>query len=265
MAGLQAPSTRGLVMPKLRLSTPRDRDSIELDRALQAGEIELPPFVRWSRFKETFRWAQGEHMTLVGGTGSGKTTLARQLLPLREYVVVLATKARDDSLYRPLQKMGFVMRDEFDGDWERTPKVIFRPPLDEPTKAGRERQREAFRLALIEIFQQGNWCIYGDEVRYLTQNLSLQPEFELLWLQGRSLGVSMVVSTQRPVSIPILAFEAQHMFIWRFSAKRDIDTVAEFAGDVAPMVKATVPRLPRHEALYIRPDENLLLRTKVGT
>lgn len=224
----------------------------------------MPPFRRWDVFLDGFEWRQGQHITAVGGWGAGKTTLLRQLLPRRDYVVVLATKARDPSLYEPLQRQGFVISDTFDPNPVEHPKVIFRPPLSEPTAEGREEQREAFRRVLVDVFASGNWCVFADEIRYLTDYLGLQTEFETLWLQGRSLGVSVVCGTQRPVSIPVLAFDADHLFLWRATDARDIKTMSEFTGINVEIARHTIPRLPKHEVLYIDTRTDEMFRTKVS-
>lgn len=224
----------------------------------------MPPFVRWDAFLDGFEWRQGQHITAVGSWGAGKTTLLRKLLPRRDYVVVLATKKRDPSLYEPLQQMGYEITDSFDPDPTEHPKVIFRPPLPEPTAEGRAEQKEAFRRALVDIFATGNWCVYADEIRYLTDYLGLQTEFETLWLQGRSLGISVVCGTQRPVSIPVLAFDADHLFLWRATDHRDVKTMSEFTGTGIEVARYTIPRLPKHEALYIDTRTDYMARTKVS-
>jgi hypothetical protein len=263
-------NTRGLRLPRsgrLRLAPIRSRESIVLDqdiseRMAESGR-EAVPFTPWPRFLESFDWRQGEHITLVGSWGSGKTTLARQLLPRRDYVVVLATKKTDPSLYEPLLNAGYVLRDTFDPDPGAEPRVIFRPKLSSPTAEGREEQREAFREALVSIFDTGGWCVYADEIRYLSDYLRLGTELETLWLQGRSLGISMVAGTQRPVSIPVLAFDANHLFFWRATDKRDIVTMSEFAGVNMTVAREVIPRLPKHEALYIGTRTDDMTRTKV--
>ncbi|HEX3561824.1 MAG TPA: hypothetical protein VHU24_03210 [Solirubrobacterales bacterium] len=253
---------------RIRLNPLRSLESIHLDseplieRGFSGQEFAAPPFLSWPDFDAQLTWRQGEHMTLAGGTGSGKTTFARQLLPRRRYVVVMATKAEDSSLYDPLLEMGFVMRSKWDPDPDDSPWVIFKPPLVGGVD-GKDAQREAFRGALIDIFDEGRWCVYCDEVRYLTEFLNLKTEMELLWLQGRSLGISVVAATQRPVSIPILAFEAQHLFVWRFSHKPDVDTISHFTGPLSPVVRQTVPRLPKHEVLHLQPEYGTAERTKL--
>lgn len=262
---------------RIQLRPLRSLESLHLDteplteRGFPGQTFQAPPFEPWAEFDANLVWRQGEHVTLAGGTGSGKTTFARQLLKRRRFVVVMATKSADSSLYDPLIAQGFVVKTkwapEFDEAGEPVdPLVIFKPPLSGGT-AGKDAQREAFRLALLNIFETGSedggWCVYCDEVRYLTEFLNLRTELELLWLQGRSLGVSVVAATQRPVSIPVLAFEAQHLFVWRFSHKDDIDRISHFSGTLSPVVRQTVPRLPKHEVLHVQPEYGTAERTKL--
>lgn len=254
---------------RLRLpAIPRSAESLRLDstplteRGHPGEQFLPPPYEDWPTFQANLSWRQGEHVTLAGGTGSGKTTFARQLLPRRQFVVVLATKAEDPSLYEPLLKQGFVMRSTWPPNPDQEPKVIFKPPLVGGV-AGIAAQRDAFGEMLIDVFESGRWCVYADEIRYITEFLKLSREMELLWLQGRSLEVSIVVSTQRPVSIPILAWEAQHLFVWRFSEKRDVDTISDFTGPLYPVIRQTIPRLPKHEVLHVQPEYGIASRTKV--
>lgn len=256
-------TTRGFHAPKLRLRPVRSEESVRLDTDVSEG----PVFTPWGTFTRELNFQQGEHCTLVGTTGSGKTTLARELLiPQREYVVVLATKVRDESLYEPLIQRGFILTDKFkpNPDDDQPHKIIFRPPLDAPTTEAMKSQSERFREALIAIFQHGGWAVYADEVRYLTDNLKLHTQFETLWLQGRSLKVSIIASTQRPVSIPLLAFDsATHLFLWRNTDRVNIQRMAEFAGADIDVVRYIIPRLPRHEFLYIDTRTGRMTRSKV--
>lgn len=259
---------------RLRLAPLRPPESIELDAQEprdrygrpggQEGELQPVPFVDWSTFLSGLQFEQGEDCTLVGAKGSGKTTLALRLLARRQFVCVLATKKSDDSLYGPLRKKGFVITDDPNLDYRQTPKVIFRPGLKDPSKESIEDQAEKFRHVLVQVFEEGGWCLYGDEIRYLSDNLGLRIPIETLYLQGRSLGVSMVVSTQRPVSIPVIAFEsATHLFLFRMTDRANIQRASEFGGADIDLIRYTLPRLPRYEVLYVDTRTGDMLRTKV--
>lgn len=226
----------------------------------------MPAFVPWHTFYRDFagEYEQGQHITLVGQNGSGKTVLARQLILLRAFILVLATKIRDDSLYKPLHAEGFEIVEAFKPDPEKQPRVILKPELKDVSVSARQAQSEAFEDALMEVWNYGNYCVFADEVRYLTDTLKLSNAFETLWLQGRSLGVSLVAGTQRPYSIPQEAFsQAVHFFFFRESERRNLERMSEFTGGDGELVKYVLPRLPRHEALYIDTRTGLMARTKV--
>jgi energy-coupling factor transporter ATP-binding protein EcfA2 len=225
------------------------------------------PFLRWAEFLQRFKWQQGQHITIVGPTGRGKTTIALELLKLRrpqtnatEFVAVLATKARDEGLYPPLTRMGYVTHERWgDSPPDVHPHVILKPP-----KEARQKQADAFADAIGSIYIDGGWTVYADEVRYLTDTLRLKDRMELLWLQGRSLGVSLVVSTQRPVSIPLEAFDmATHLFLFRETDRVNTDRAASFSGADTAVARAQLPRLDTHEFLYVNTATGEMLRSDV--
>lgn len=225
----------------------------------------MPPFVRWDQFRDRLKFRQGEHITIVGTTGSGKTLLARELLNFRSYVAVLGTKNRDPELYGPFEKRGYDIVEDFDPTPdEDESKIIFRPRLTTPDKKGRDRQADAFRAMLFEVFDVGRWTLYADEIWYLTHQLGLASIFETFWTQGRTERISVVASTQLPVDIPLLAFDqATHLFLFRNTDRYRIRRMAEFAGSDFELARYVIPRLPSHEFLYVDTRSGTMLRSKV--
>lgn len=231
--------------------------------------IEDVPFVPWDRFLteyplRLYPLKEAQHITLIGRQGSGKTTLAvKGILPLFKYVAVMATKREDSSLYGPLRAAGYRTTNDPALDYRKTPKIVFKPELASPTREAIARQREAFRTVLAVIFNEGNWVLYADEIRYLADNLGLSTELETLWLQGRSLKVTVIAATQNPVGIPREAFDqANHMFVWRQTEKQRVDRIAEMVGSESDLIRALVPSLPPHEALYVRAADDAMVRTR---
>lgn len=170
-----------------------------------------------------FPWMPGEHMAVIGDTGTGKTyLLANAILPMRRYVVVFKTKADkdDDTKWKGYHRIRRA-RGITDNRYDRF--------LLDPTY--REQAREGYDL-LERVWRQGSWTIVIDEGWY-TEKLGLQPYIERLLTQGRSQDISVVFGQQRPVATSrFVISQCTHLFTFRVEG-RDADTIAE----------ATTPRL----------------------
>ena len=263
---LRTPSLPRLSLAPLRGGAPELEDARPL---VKGNRLTVPVFLDQEEFLEQLVLEQGEHVTLVGATQSGKTTLAlRWILPTRSFTCVLATKRRDPGLYPRLAAAGYKLTDDPELDAETTPKVIFRSGLDlakdRSVKEAKALQRQGFERVLTTVIEEGGWALYGDEIRYLAKDLKLTEELEQLWLQGATELVTMIVSTQRPVAIPVVAFEsAFHLFLFRTTDLRNIERIAEFEAANMPLLKWLLPRLADHEVLYIETRTGRMIRTKV--
>jgi hypothetical protein len=264
-----SPPPRPRLRGTLRLRPPRQEESVAIDGKQTRQGATLPPFVPWERFIREFEWKRGEHLTTIGPTGSGKTVLNRQLLRLRAQVVVLGVKQRDPELYGPFQKEGYELRRTFDADWifdDEEPDLILFVPQTTKQRATERRKElgERFRQALADIYQEGYWCVYCDDVSYLASQLGVTPELEELWLLGRSEGVTLVASSQEPVNIPVMAYGmATHLFLFNNPDVYRARRMAELTGVNREIAQETILSLPPHEFLYINKNTKQLLRSKV--
>lgn len=218
--------------------------------------------VPWSEFQSQFDWKQGEHVTCVGPTGCGKTTLVRAILPRRKYVTIAVTKKKDPSLDE-FKKEGYIDRAEFYDTGEINPKILLKPRMDR--LEDRYKQAEVFHNWLESIYKAGGWTAYLDELRYITRTLGLQPIMETLYLQGRALKVTVVGATQRPAWVPREAFsEPTHFFLWRVTDKQDTKRLSEISGrvNVRQLVKE-VASLGFHDTLYVNARTGQMVKTNV--
>lgn len=254
----------------LRLQRPRAEESVRIDGRETRGGERLPPFVPWQEFLRDFRWNRGEHLTTIGPTGSGKTVLNRQLLRLRDPVVVLGVKQRDPELYGPFQKEGYELTRRFDADWafeDNEPNlVLYVPTTTKPAAAERRAELGSrFRQALTDIRQTGWWTVYCDDVAYLADQLKLATDLEELWILGRSEEVTVVASSQEPVNIPVMAYGfATHLFLFHNPDLYRVKRMAELTGVNREIAQDTILRLPPHEFLYINKNTGRLVRSKVA-
>lgn len=235
---------------------------------------QLAPVVPWATFLPWFvsRWEQGDHCSIVGATKSGKTVLAHELLEARTaasdkwFTAVLANKPKDSSLDRMASNGWVKVRDwPPPRSWRGKPaqRVLLWPKLDGPEGFG--QQAVVFDRALRQAFQGGKWALYADEVRYLSHTLGLKALVELIYLQGRSIGVTMVAATQRAAWVPLEFYsQARHLFLFAEASPANRRRLVEHCGGAnGAEVARIVATLGRHEVLYVDTHEGTLLRTRV--
>lgn len=266
------PPPRTPPLPPLTLAPMRSGRSVQLDGQVTAKSKtvvgQAAPFVRWDRFMDDFVWKQGEHLTTIGPTGSGKTVLNRELLKRRDLVVVLGVKNRDKELYGPFQKMGYNLQHTFDPQPPAdAPEhlVLFVPRTDgKHGQESRQIRTRRFRIALNGIMDVGYWCVYCDDVAYLSDQLHLSTELEEAWMIGRSELISVAASSQEPVNIPVMAYGmATHLFLFKNTDRRRAQRMAELTGVNREATEHIIMGLDDHEFLYVNRTSGLMVRSKV--
>lgn len=192
-----------------------------------------------------FPWRPGEHVAVVGDTGTGKTfLLAKGLLRMRRYVVVFKTKPdKDDGeKWRGFHRIKRA-RDMNDGRYER---FLLEPKYERQAIEGYEM--------LNAVWRQGGWTCVIDEGWYAEQ-LGLRPFIDRLLTQGRSQDISVVYGQQRPVeSSRFVISQCSHLFTFRVEG-RDGKTIAEAT---SPRILPVIENLTGYEfAYYHRPSRTV--------
>jgi hypothetical protein len=182
-------------------------------------------------------WHQGEHVEIIGPTGTGKTTVAHRLLDRREYVVALAVKRNDETLERFMNGRASGLSNY---------KIITKWPPDYPYKrvilwikpksiVEKKEQSDRLYAALNAMYMSGGWCIYFDEAGFIAGELGLSRALVVLLSQGRSSYISTVVAMVRPASmvqrIPREALnQPRHKLFFKYTEGSEIDACAKIAG-----------------------------------
>lgn len=209
-------------------------------------ELHGVPVVPWTVNLIPYR--QGDHLTLIGPTGSGKSVLARDLIARRRFAAIAVTKVRDSTWADLRWPMTRTWPPPRDGRW------LVWPTSRDPDQLI-ARQRFTFDRMLADAFARGGYTILLDEVRHVSERLGLKGLCETLWLQGRSLGVGLVSCSQRPVWIPSEAVsQARWLVTFRTRDGRDVRRLAEASGHDGERIEWVVGSLPPHAFVAVERD-----------
>jgi hypothetical protein len=229
----------------------------------EAIVTELAPRVPWDVFYTEMDWRQGEHVALVGPTGQGKTTLTISLLEKRDYVAVFGTKPHDDTMdaliasgYYHLQKWETISTSKY-------PRRVIWPNYIASRINSEDEMAAVFDHAYSAAFRERGWCICIDEGWYMSKPLKLEKSMRTVWTQGRSLGISHVVATQRPAWVPTEMWDqSTHLFIWRNNDDRAIQRISEIGTVNGAAIRYIIPRLEQFQCLYINTRTGDMARTR---
>lgn len=212
-------------------------------------EVDGVPVVPFDAFYAGWAWEQGEHVAAVGPTGAGKTWAVLRLLRKRAWVTIVATKPVDRTL-SGLKADGYVRIPAWPPPNDRTQRVVLWPKWRSP--ADDRRQADAVRGCIQAMWREGNWCLFADDVQYLDLRLRLGSDLQAVWLNGRSIGLSLVAATQRPRHVPKEMWaNSSHLFVWRSNDGDDIRQLGGMGAADSKRVRAVVGALPRRHCLYI--------------
>lgn len=219
------------------------------------------------QFKEYMRtnWAQGEHVALCGPTGSGKTTVACDIVVLRDYAVMLAVKRYDDTI-NLFKKAGFKVINKWPPDYTKKHVILWSKPdsLDSATK-----QTAVISEALERIYISGGWCVYFDEAGFIAGHLRLGGYLGVLLNQGRSSHISVVCAMTRPHSmvarIPAETLnQCRHILIFKYTDEREIKACAEICGLSFHAMQQLQQALDTHDFLYVGKRNVAIVRNTRG-
>lgn len=205
-------------------------------------------------------WEQGDHLLVCGGTGSGKTLLARHLDEIRlrrgGAVVVFICKLKPDATITKHYKGWTRWK-----TWKRNPsmmedRILFWPDVEKltPTEAVEVMRRE-FAHALDQIGKAGKWTVHIDEGLFVSSPayLGLGSVLGMMYALMRSSKGTMITLAQRPAHLPVSIYaNLSHAFVGRASELPDLKRLADMDSNVNSRVLMNmIQQNGKHDFIWV--------------
>lgn len=238
--------------------------------AANAALARFAPRMPWDRFYAQFHPKSGEHIAIVGPTGRGKTEIQNNILPKYHFVAVFATKPQDETMERLIKNGGYTRLQRWRSlNLHDYPRRVIWP--DATKLDAQEYQKDVFADALDKIFREGGrpkhnpvgWATAVDELWYFVNMLGLGKQIKMFLFQGRSLGISLILATQRPADVPLEVYDqSTHLFFLRDNDESNIERLAKISSLDSGLVRFIIPRLEDYQALYVNTRTGMMIRTR---
>lgn len=143
---------------------------------------------------------QPEHVEVIGITGGGKTywmckAVQERMLVRNTPCVIIVTKQQD----RTIELLGWPETDRWE-DVRKHRQIIFKPKTKSIGIARKRYQRQKIQELLDHLWvPNANTIVVFDDVAYTEKlSLELRETIEMYWREGRSQGITVVATKQRP-------------------------------------------------------------------
>lgn len=175
------------------------------------------------------RILKNDRVLILGATGSGKTTVATILLAPQPYHVVLDPK-HQFTYRRGASKVisgNQIITSDLDEayKYDEPYPIIYRPSVLEC--------KDGCSAFWNWVWFRRNCIVYVDEVMAVSPSVNMPYEYQRCLQMGRSHGIGIWSTSQRPARIPQnLISESEHIIAFELRNPNDIKRVADFTDPI---------------------------------
>lgn len=232
------------------------------------------PRLDWETFKRGWRWNRGEHVTIVGPTGAGKTWLMTAILEKHPDVAVLNLKPNDETLMDrlPEPRWTYVPHWPPPQIYSDRPNWVVLKPKQRKLGENTPHQTRVVRYLFQRIYdgppgaqehERGGWTIAIPDLSLVLDDLkdgdrhkqTPAEQLRTLYKHGRGMRISIVADAQTPAHLERLALDQpSHFFFFRPRDRDRAERLAEIGLGFKKEVMAALEGLQTCEACRKRSD-----------
>lgn len=228
-----------------------------VDETVTVETIDRDEFLR-----DYWDYRAGQHVTIIGPNGRGKSTLGFQLLnatvspKMRGYVLV--SKPRDETIDAFTKQLRFKTIETYPPSTELLHKqrgYMLRPYQSlKDLKADNARLHHQFKTCMMDCYgSKKPVIVFADEVQELQSSLGLKNECEAFWKRGRSLQSGLWALAQRSAYNSQDMYNApEHLFLFNDPDKKNRIRFGEIGGVDPDTVVQVTGSLTQFQTLYIK-------------
>lgn len=249
----------------------RPQHQIHLAEEKEFEQIEVERLSRDDFINEVFKphYEAGQHVTVVGPTGCGKTTLVLEMVNAvatpKLPAIILVKKPRDEVIQRWLKLTGFkktevwppITRRGFTkksgGFLQKRRGWVFWPrQYLKDLRVDKKRLSREFEKVMSESYRKGNRILFVDDLVGFSKEYGLEEVMTIIYMEGRAMGCGMWGAIQRPYHAPVIMYgAAEHVILFKDPDRRSVERFKEIGGVDPDIVEYQVNNLKKHQALYI--------------
>lgn len=237
-------------------------------RLLRNPESERVPLVKIERdefLRDYWDYRPGEHVTIIGPTQRGKTTLGFQLLhhtaspELKGHV--LASKPRDKTVDQWTKTLQFKKVNEWgppgEMPWTKNKRrgYVLRPHQTlQDIDADNATVRREFKKCIYDCYgSKDNRILVIDEAHEVQNELKLKKEIDACLMRGAALGCGTWNFIQRSAYNSYHLYSApEHLFLFNDPDVKNRERFGQIGGVDPKQVEEATHQLGQYEVLYIK-------------